>query len=119
MWVLLQVPHVAGQVGEQHLHFLASLGLHKEALVVAAGGNREVTVQAWLEWLRPSLLLLLLHRIDVSGHPPLLHPTFLWPWPSRSEGHSASLEWSPNSAPPLLQAHDRKKLALLLEVLRN
>lgn len=77
--MLLQVLHVAGQVGEQHLHFLAPLGLHKEALVVATDENREVTVQVWLEWFPPSLSLLLLHRMDVSGYPPLFHPTFLWP----------------------------------------
>lgn len=46
MWVPLQVLHVAGQVGEQHPHLPAPLGLEKEALVMAAGWQEKVTVRA-------------------------------------------------------------------------
>ena len=55
----LQVMHVAGQVGEQRLHFPAPQGLQEEALVVAEGREGEVTVQAGQEPppYRPSGLL--------------------------------------------------------------
>lgn len=83
MWVLLQVLHVAGQVGEQHLHFLAALGLQEEALVVAADGNqRSLSRLGWSISDLVSILPLLLHEDGCIGSPrPLFHPTFTRPDP--------------------------------------
>lgn len=43
-----QVLHVAGQVGEQHLHLLLPLGLQEEALVVAASEKEQLLSR--LDW---------------------------------------------------------------------
>lgn len=72
-----------------------------------------------------------LSRLDQSGSTPVFaQDGCVWPpflassylplaLTISAQGPPASLEPSPNPTPPLLQAHVRKKLALLLEVLKN
>lgn len=57
VWVPPQVLHVAGQVGEQHLHLLLPLGLQEEALVVAASEKEQLLSRLDWEQLRPDLFL--------------------------------------------------------------
>lgn len=117
-----QVLHVAGQVGEQHLNLVAPLGLQEEALVVAAGEKEQsLSRLGWSSSDPVSFLPLLLHGAWMCLAtlprfiPPSSGPAPLCPWPFRHPG----TEPPPRPAPPWLQAHDRKKLALLLEVLIN
>lgn len=113
-------------MGEQHLHFLALLGLQEEALVVSAG-EPEVTAQAWLQRFPPSLYPAPTFHNDgcvwlpslASPHLHLALTLYAHGHCFFRKGHSSSPEPSPNPAQPLLQAHDKKKLALLLEVLKN
>lgn len=115
-----QVLHVAGQVCEQHLNLLMPLGLQEEALIVAASEKERLLSR--LDWSSsdPISFLPLVWHENGCVKPPYLASFHLYLALTLSaRGHPASLEPSPQPAPPLLQAHDKKKLALLLEVLRN
>lgn len=119
----LQVLQVAGQVGEQRPHLPAPLGLQEEALVVAgAGAGRGHCLGPRPGW-RGS------HRLPDPSCPCVALSPQDQALALTLSSALAILFLSPNAtlhpgtplppAPPLLPAHDRKKLALLLEVLRN